>query len=93
MFMVCGSVIFLLADFWTSILTLFFSESVTTVMANIHKFVLLDCRQMPWAGEQTEEVTLTQVKVNEKKKDQMKVQTLKLPNLLYSKGIILKQIK
>ena len=64
-----------------------------SVMANVHSFVLQDCRQTKWAGDTSEEVTLTQVKVHEKKKDQLKHTTVKMPNRPYSKAIMLENIK
>ncbi|XP_067674368.1 uncharacterized protein [Haliotis asinina] len=69
------------------------SDNVTTCLANIHSFVLRDCKQMPWAGELSPEISLNTVKVTEKKKDQLKVMTLKVPNLPYSKTILHERIK
>ncbi|GFN75495.1 dynein beta chain, ciliary [Plakobranchus ocellatus] len=69
------------------------NESITTSLANIHSFVLRDCKQMPWAGDVSTEITMTTVKVHEKKKDQLKVQTVSVPNLPYSKVILQERIK
>ena len=45
-------------------------ESIVTCMANIHSFVLHDCRQTKWAGDTAEEITLTQVRqTNHSKKN------------------------
>lgn len=68
-------------------------DSITTCLANIHSFVLRDCKQLPWAGDLNPEVTLSTVKVHDKKKDQLKVQTVKVPNLPYSKTILQERIK
>ena len=38
-------------------------EAVVTCMANIHSFVLHDCRQTKWAGDTSDEITVTQVLV------------------------------
>ena len=55
--------------------------------------MLRDCKQLPWAGDLNPEVTLSTVKVHDKKKDQLKVQTVKVPNLPYSKTILQERIK
>ncbi|XP_076466964.1 uncharacterized protein LOC143298129 [Babylonia areolata] len=68
-------------------------DSITTCLANIHSFVLRDCKQLPWAGDLNPEVTLSTVKVHDKKKDQLKVQTVKVPNLPYSKTILQERVK
>ncbi|WAR07684.1 DYHG-like protein [Mya arenaria] len=68
-------------------------EHVTTCLANIHSFVLRDCRQMPWAGDLNPEISLTAVKQHEKKKDQLKVSSSKVPNLPYSKVILHERIR
>ena len=62
-------------------------------MANIHSYVLSDCRQNKWAGDTSDEIQLTQVKVHEKKKDQLKITQLQLPNRPYSKSIMMENIK
>ncbi|KAL4232681.1 hypothetical protein ACF0H5_007369 [Mactra antiquata] len=69
------------------------SEHITTCLANIHSFVLRDCRQMPWAGDLNPEITLSSVKQHEKKKDQLKVTSNKVPNLPYSKVILHERIR
>jgi hypothetical protein len=63
------------------------------IMANIHSFVLQDCRQSKWAGDTSEELTLNEVKINEKKKELLKVQPRTMPNRPYSKAIMLESIK
>lgn len=68
-------------------------DSITTCLANIHSFVLRDCKQLPWAGDLNPETTLSTVKAHDKKKDQLKVQTVKVPNLPYSKTILYERIK
>ncbi|XP_035829673.1 dynein heavy chain 5, axonemal isoform X2 [Aplysia californica] len=68
-------------------------ESITTSLANIHSFVLRDCKQMPWAGDLSAEISLTTIKVHEKKKDQLKIQTVSVPNLPYSKVILQERIR
>ena len=61
-------------------------------MANIHSFILMDCRQMKEYGDTNEEVAITQVKVN--KKDQTKSQqTSIVPNRPYSRSILLENIR
>lgn len=77
----------------SSILFLFFSTSVTNCLANIHSFILRDCKQTIWAGDQSSEVQMVQVSINERKKEQIKHKQLKVPNLPYSKLILLEQIK
>lgn len=62
-------------------------------MSNIHSFVLTDCRQTKWAGDTSDDLQLTQVKVHEKKKDQLKTTVLRLPNRPYSKAIMMENIK
>ncbi|XP_052089132.1 uncharacterized protein LOC127725852 isoform X10 [Mytilus californianus] len=69
------------------------SESITTCLANIHSFVLRDCRQLPWAGDLSPEITINKIKVLEKKKEQFKVEAVKVPNLPYSKTILHERIK
>lgn len=64
-----------------------------TCMANIHSFALQDCRQTKWAGDTNDEITVTQVKINDKKKDQLKVTSQKMPNRPYSKAIMLENIR
>ncbi|OWF37572.1 Dynein heavy chain 5, axonemal [Mizuhopecten yessoensis] len=68
-------------------------ENVTVCLANIHSFVLRDCRQLPWAGDMTGEVTMNQLKIHEKKKEQIKTQSITVPNHPYSKLIMLERIK
>ena len=62
-------------------------------MANIHSYLLAECRQNKWAGDTSPEVQLTQVRVHEKKKDQLKQQVLTLPNRPYSKTVMMENIK
>ena len=69
------------------------SENVTVCLANIHSFVLRDCRQLPWAGDPTGEITMNQIKVHEKKKDQLRHSTVTVPNHPYSKLILHERIK
>lgn len=63
------------------------------IIANIHSFVLQDCRQVKWVGDTSPEITLNEIKVNEKKKDQLKTQSRTLPNRPYSKALMLENIK
>merc|ERR1711974_178552 len=65
----------------------------STSLANIHSFVLRDCKQMPWAGDVSAEISLTTIKVHEKKKDQLKIQTGAVPTLPYSKVILQERIR
>jgi hypothetical protein len=69
------------------------SENITTCLANIHSFVLRDCRQLPWAGDLSPEITINKIKYHEKKKDQIKIEAVKVPNLPYSKTILHERIK
>jgi len=62
-------------------------------VANIHSYVLNECRQTKWAGSFDETILLTSVKTNDKKKDVVKSQTLTLPNRPYSKAIMLENIR
>ncbi|KAI8520697.1 hypothetical protein Bbelb_004510 [Branchiostoma belcheri] len=66
-------------------------DKLVTVMANIHSYVLQDCRQIPWAGNVEETVSLTMCK-RDNKKDQYKTQIMELPNLPYSKSIMHERI-
>ncbi|CAH1799095.1 unnamed protein product [Owenia fusiformis] len=68
-------------------------EHITTCLANIHSFILRDCKQMPWAGDLADEVSITQVKVIDKKKDILKTTNLKVRNMPYSKHMLLEHIK
>ncbi|XP_059166583.1 dynein axonemal heavy chain 8-like [Physella acuta] len=68
-------------------------ESITTSLANIHSFVLRDCKQMPWAGDVSTTISMTTIKVHEKKKDQLKYQTDNVPNIPYSKVILQERIR
>ncbi|OPL21670.1 LOW QUALITY PROTEIN: hypothetical protein AM593_02226, partial [Mytilus galloprovincialis] len=54
---------------------------------------LRDCRQLPWAGDLSPEITINKIKVLEKKKEQFKVEAVKVPNLPYSKTILHERIK
>ena len=78
---------------WLHLPHVCFSENVMTIMANVHSFVLQDCRQSKWAGDTSEEISLSEVKINEKKKEQLKIQSRKMPNRPYSKAIMLENIK
>ncbi|KAF6026452.1 hypothetical protein EB796_015243 [Bugula neritina] len=69
------------------------STSVTNCLANIHSYILRDCKQTVWAGDQAAEVQMVQVSINERKKEQIKYKQLKVPNLPYSKMILLEQIR
>ena len=79
--------------FMSVLLSLLSSEHITTCLANIHSYVLRDCRQMPWAGDLSPEITLSSVKQHEKKKEQLKVMNNKVPNLPYSKLILNERIR
>ncbi|XP_060567478.1 dynein axonemal heavy chain 5-like [Ruditapes philippinarum] len=48
--------------------------------------------RMPWAGDLSPEITLSSVKQHEKKKEQLKVTSAKVPNLPYSKLILNERI-
>ena len=69
------------------------SDSVVSCIANIHSYVLADCRQTRWVGDTSDEVTLTQFKQHEKKRDIVKSTTHTLPNRPYTKNIMLENIK
>lgn len=64
------------------------SESIMACMANIHSFVLMDCRQMKEFGDTSEEVAVSQSR--NAKKDQDKTV---LPNKPYSRSIMLENIR
>lgn len=66
---------------------------MTNCLANIHSFLLRDCKQTIWAGDQSPEISLVQVSINERKKEQIKLKPLKVPNLPYSKVMLLEQIR
>jgi dynein heavy chain len=67
------------------------SESIMACMANIHSFVLMDCRQMKEFGDTSEEVAVSQSR--NAKKDQDKAQPTVLPNKPYSRSIMLENIR
>ncbi|XP_064629693.1 uncharacterized protein LOC135488785 isoform X2 [Lineus longissimus] len=70
------------------------SDTVGNLLANIHSEILVQTNQMPWAGQTEDSISLTSVKMNEKKKDQIRKTELKnLKNFPYSKAIILENIK
>ena len=62
-------------------------------MANIHSFMLSDNNQIKWAGDTNKEIAFTQIRKKKKKKEQIKVQHLKLPNKPYSRTIMLDNIR
>lgn len=73
----------------------YFSENITTCLANIHSFALRDCKQMPWAGILANEIPMVQVSLFEKRKgeQQLRHKNVKMPNLPYSKSILLEHIR
>ena len=68
-------------------------DMVVSSMANIHSFALRDSNQIRWAGETSKEVPFTQIRQMDKKKEQIKIQQLKLSNNPYSKTIMLENIR
>lgn len=66
---------------------------VACCMARIHDFILEDCYQLGSAGFGGKEIVLNNVRVLEKKKDQMKITASKLPNRPYTKSIVLEHIR
>ena len=70
-----------------------FRNKMIACMANIHSYVLEECRQNKWAGDTSEEVQLTQFKLQDKKKDVYKSSVVTLPNRPHSKTIMLENIK
>ena len=70
-----------------------FSDKIIACMANIHSYVLEECRQNKWAGDTSEEVQLTQFKLQDKKKETLKSSVVTMPNRPHSKSIMLENIK
>ena len=70
-----------------------FRDSVATCLANVHSFVLRDCKQVPWAGDMTPDVTLSIGVMNERRKEQLKMEVVKVPNLPYGKSILQERIR
>ena len=70
-----------------------FSGKVVSCMANIHSFSLRESHQIAWAGDTSKEVQFTQIRQLDKKKEQIKIQQLKLPNNPYTKTIMLENIR
>ncbi|XP_074662754.1 uncharacterized protein LOC141915202 [Tubulanus polymorphus] len=68
-------------------------ESVINCMANIHNFILTESKQIPWAGDASEEIMMTNIRVQDKRKDLIKSTSIKVPNLPYSKTMVLENIK
>ena len=68
-----------------------FRENLVSCLSNIHSFILHDCNQIPWAGSTEETVQITTLKIHGKK-ESIKVQTLDVPNLPYTKLIMKERI-
>ncbi|XP_071801693.1 uncharacterized protein [Asterias amurensis] len=66
-------------------------ENLVSCLSNIHSFILHDCNQIPWAGSTEETVQITTLKIHGKK-ESIKVQTLDVPNLPYTKLIMKERI-
>ncbi len=64
------------------------SESVMACMANIHSFVLMDCRQMKEFGDTSEELAVSQTRGAKKDQDKA-AQPVVVPNKPYSRSILL----
>ena len=60
-------------------------------LSNIHSFILHDCNQIPWAGSTDETIQITTLKIHGKK-ESIKVQTLDVANLPYTKLIMKERI-
>ncbi|BFZ10052.1 hypothetical protein BsWGS_13093 [Bradybaena similaris] len=69
------------------------SENIALSLANIHSFILRDCNQLSWAGDVNAEINMTCHTLQDKKKDQLKVENVMVPNLPYSKVILLERIR
>ncbi|XP_077977225.1 dynein axonemal heavy chain 8-like isoform X3 [Glandiceps talaboti] len=67
-------------------------ESLMSCLAEIHCFVLKDCKQIPWAGNTEDSITMTSVKIVGKK-EVIKVIPNEVPNLPYTKAIMNEHIK
>ncbi|CAK8694917.1 unnamed protein product [Clavelina lepadiformis] len=69
-------------------------EALTMAIANMHSLTLRDCKQTSWAGETNETVSVTATSLQTKKdKESIKVEKMEMPNLPYSKSILLERIK
>ena len=62
--------------------------------AEMHTAMMRDqCHQLEFVGEVTDEVNLNEVRIADKKKDILKTVQLRLPNLPYSKSLLLEHIR
>nr|CAB3238692.1 dynein heavy chain 8, axonemal-like [Phallusia mammillata] len=69
-------------------------EALAMAIANMHNITLRDCKQTSWAGDTNPTVTVTGTSLQTKKdKESIKVEKMEMPNLPYSKSIILERIK
>ncbi|XP_006824289.1 dynein axonemal heavy chain 5-like, partial [Saccoglossus kowalevskii] len=67
-------------------------DNLVGCLSDIHSFVLKDCKQIPWAGNTDDNITVSSVKVVGKK-EIIKVQTTEVPNLPYTKSIMHEHIQ
>ncbi|XP_077973667.1 uncharacterized protein LOC120348568 isoform X2 [Styela clava] len=68
-------------------------EYLTMAIANIHSLTLRDCKQTLWSGDTNPTVSVTGTSLQTKKdKETIKVEKYDLPNLPYSKTILLERI-
>ena len=66
---------------------------MTGTMANIHSFMLQECKQTRWVGLMADEVQINELKMVDKKKEQQKSQAVSVPNRPYAKSIMMENIR
>ncbi|CAG5121561.1 unnamed protein product, partial [Candidula unifasciata] len=69
------------------------SENIAECLANIHGCVLRECGRLSWAGDISAEIHLTSCTPLEEKKEQLRAENAIVPNLPYSKVILLERIR
>ena len=70
------------------------AQAALGAAAEMHMAMMRDqCHQLEFVGEVTDEVSLNEVRVVDKKKDTLKTVQLRLPNLPYSKSLLLEHIR
>lgn len=61
-------------------------------MADMHSFMLQECKQTKFAGDMAEQIQVSQSKPSDKKKDP-KNQVVTIPNRPHSKAIMMENIR
>lgn len=70
------------------------AQAALSAAAEMHAAMLREqCQQLEFVGEVADEVLLNEVRVADKKKDILKTVQLRLPNMPYSKSLLLEHIR